>query len=62
VFGRDFLFWRLGDFKGVRVLEFRGDRTRGSGGDLGEGVERRGRGNKAGPLVANGERGGSVDR
>ena len=62
MFGRDFLFRRLGDFKGVRVLEFGGDRTRGSGGDLGEGVERRGRGDKACPLVTNGERGDSVDR
>jgi hypothetical protein len=62
VFGRDFLFRRLGNFEGVRVLEFGGDRTRGSGGDLGEGVERRGRGGKACPLVANGERGGPVDR
>jgi hypothetical protein len=62
VFGRDFLFRRLGDFKGVRVLEFGGDRMRGSGGNLGEGVERRGRGDKACPLVANGERGDSVDR
>jgi hypothetical protein len=61
VFGQDFLFRRLGDFKGVRVLEFGGDRTRGSGGDLGEDVERRGRGSKACPLVINGERGGSVD-
>jgi hypothetical protein len=43
VLGRDFFFLRLGDLEGVRVLEFGGDRTRGSGGDLGEGVKRRGR-------------------
>jgi hypothetical protein len=54
VLGRDFFFWRLGDLKGVRVLEFGGDRTRGNGGNLGKGVEGRGRGGrgKAGSLIA----------
>jgi hypothetical protein len=58
VLGRGF-FRRLGDLKGVRVLEFGGDRTRGNGGNLGEGVEGRGRGRqgKVGSLVAFGERG-----
>jgi hypothetical protein len=59
VFGTGFLFRRLGDFKGVWVLEFGGDRTRGSGGNLGEGVEGRGRGRggKTSALVAFWERG-----
>jgi hypothetical protein len=62
VLERDFFFRRLGDLKGVRVLEFGGDRTRGNGGNLGKGVKGRGRGgqNKACSLVAFGER-GSVD-
>jgi hypothetical protein len=54
VLGTDFLFRRLGDFEGVRVLEFGGDRTRGSDSNLCEGVEGRGgdRRGKAGSLVA----------
>jgi hypothetical protein len=60
----DFLFLRLGNFKGVRVLEFGGDQTRGSGGNLCEGVEGRGRGRggKASALVAFRERGSGDGR
>jgi hypothetical protein len=54
VLERDFFFRRLGDLKGVRVLEFGGDRTRGNGGNLGKGVEGSGRGGrgKAGSFIA----------
>jgi hypothetical protein len=60
----DFLFLRLGDLKGVRVLEFGGDRTRGNSGDLGKGVKGRGRGGrgKAGSLVTFRERGSGDGR
>jgi hypothetical protein len=64
VLGTDFLFLRLGDLKGVRVLEFGGDRTRGNGGNLGKGVKRSGgdRRGKAGSLVAFRERGSGDGR
>jgi hypothetical protein len=54
--------------RGVSTISSRGGRTfswSGGGdgdGNLGKGVKGRGRGSKACPLVANGERGGSVDR
>ena len=62
--GTNFFFLRLGDLKGVRVLEFGGDRTRGSGSNLCEGVEGRGgdRRDKAGSLVAFRERGSGDGR
>jgi hypothetical protein len=51
VLGRNFFFWRLGDLKGVRVLEFGGDQMRGNGGNLGKGVEGGGGRSKACLLV-----------
>jgi hypothetical protein len=64
VFGTDFFFLRQGGLEGVRVLEFGGDRTRGNGGNLGEGVEGRGGGRrgKAGSLITFGERGSGDGR